>query len=107
MQVKREMVMDLLPLYLADEVSAETRAIIDEYLKGDEELRKMVQDTKLEAFNTEVPVPLNKEGMMEAYRQARRYMFLRSVGVTLIICVTLLLLCGMFFMAVVWTNHGT
>ena len=104
MEVKREMVIDLLPLYLADEVSAETRAMIDEYLKQDEELRKMVQDTKLAEFKTEIPVPLNKEGMMEAYREARKYAYLKSVWVTLIICVTLLLLVGMFFGAILLTG---
>lgn len=33
MELKRELVMDLLPLYLPDEVSAETRRQIEEYLK--------------------------------------------------------------------------
>ena len=38
MSIPREVVLDLLPLYVAGEVSPASRALIEEYLRGDPEL---------------------------------------------------------------------
>jgi len=43
MKVTREVVLDLLPLYLAGEASPATRALVDEYLRQDPELSERVQ----------------------------------------------------------------
>ena len=38
MEITRNVIEDLLPLYLADEASADTRMLVGEYLKTDPEL---------------------------------------------------------------------
>jgi predicted anti-sigma-YlaC factor YlaD len=42
MRVSREVILDLLPLYLAGEASAASRALVEEYLLLDESLRQEV-----------------------------------------------------------------
>jgi anti-sigma factor RsiW len=39
MKITRDIVLDLLPLYLAGEASADTRALVEEYVQTDPELR--------------------------------------------------------------------
>jgi anti-sigma factor RsiW len=41
MNVTREIVKDLLPLYVAGEASADTRALVESFLQGDPELRRL------------------------------------------------------------------
>jgi hypothetical protein len=43
MNVTREVILDLLPLYLADEASPATRVLVEEYLAGDPELARRVR----------------------------------------------------------------
>jgi anti-sigma factor RsiW len=50
MKVTRDVVMDLLPLYVAGEASADTRALVDEFLDGDPELRREVGEGRLDAL---------------------------------------------------------
>ena len=40
MKVTRDVVKDLLPIYLADEASADTRSIVEEWLRTDPELAR-------------------------------------------------------------------
>jgi hypothetical protein len=47
MHVSREIILDLLPLYAAGEASAETRALVEEYLSLDEGLRQEVDRNAL------------------------------------------------------------
>jgi hypothetical protein len=42
-KISREVILDLLPLYAAGEASAETCALVEEYLKRDAELRGRVE----------------------------------------------------------------
>jgi hypothetical protein len=43
MKVTRDVVLDLLPVYLAEEASPDTRALVDEYLRQDPELARRVR----------------------------------------------------------------
>ncbi len=43
MTVTRDVVLDLLPLYFAGEVSADTRALVDEFLRTDPDFARMSQ----------------------------------------------------------------
>jgi ferric-dicitrate binding protein FerR (iron transport regulator) len=77
MNATRDIINDLLPLYVANECSADTRALVEEYLERNpqqaEELRRII--------NTPVPgaVPPAK-GLDEvrAFREARRRLRRRS-----------------------------
>lgn len=50
MKVTRDVVMDLLPLYAAGEACADTRALVEEFLEQDPELRQRVREGGLDAL---------------------------------------------------------
>jgi hypothetical protein len=78
MEVTRDVVFDLLPLYLADEASSDTRALIESFLETDPELASIVQQQAAAGIPKDVPVPLAKEDQMEAYKQAQRILLIRT-----------------------------
>ena len=102
MKVTRNVIEDLLPLYLADEVSADTRTLVEEYLETDPELANMAQDLAKTELPGDIPVPLTKEDQMEAYKEARRLMFLRTVILAITIATTLSCALGLGLLAAVW-----
>jgi anti-sigma factor RsiW len=48
MKVTRDVVTDLLPLYVAGEASADTRALVEEFLRQDPELDRQAREARLE-----------------------------------------------------------
>jgi hypothetical protein len=50
MNVTREVVTDLWPVYAAGEASADTRALVEEYLKDDPEFAALLQESGEESF---------------------------------------------------------
>ena len=90
MEITRDVILDLLPLYLAGEVSAGTRTLVEEYLKTDPEVAELAEQSAAIELPKDVPVPLTKEDQMEAYREAKRLMFLRTVILALVIPATLI-----------------
>jgi hypothetical protein len=83
MNVTRDVILDLLPLYLADEVSADSRALVDNYLETDPELAKIAKEQS--AAMGEIPVPLTEEDKMKAYRKTRWLMALYIVILAVLI----------------------
>jgi len=73
-KIPQHVILDLLPLYLADEVSAETREMIEEYLKTDPQLAKLAEQAKHAPSLQEIPAPLNKETEMKAYKKGKKLM---------------------------------
>ena len=55
MKITRNVIIDLLPLYMADEVSADTRALVDSYLVTDPELAKIAEQS-----HTDLPLKAGK-----------------------------------------------
>lgn len=78
MEITRNVILDLLPLYLANEVSADTRALIEKYLETDPELAHVVKHSSA-ALPKEIPVPLTQDDKMRAYRKAKRLIILSSL----------------------------
>jgi anti-sigma factor RsiW len=79
MEVTRNVILDLLPLYLAGETSADTIALVENYLKTDPELARLAQHAAKTNL-AEVPVPLSKEAAMEAYVKANQQMIFRTLA---------------------------
>jgi hypothetical protein len=84
MDVTRSVILDLLPLYLADEVSADTRALVEKYLETDPELARIAEQSAAE-LSQDVPIPLTKEDAMKAYEKANKWMVVRTLGLAVII----------------------
>jgi hypothetical protein len=78
-KIPQHIILDLLPLYLADEVSKETRTLIEEYLKTDPQLAKLAEQAKHAPSLQEIPVPLNKETEMKSYKRGKKLMTQHNV----------------------------
>ena len=87
MEITRDIILDLLPLYLADEVSADTRSLVESYLESDPELAEKVARSAEMELPDEIPVTLNKEDKMDAYKEAQQWLLLRTVVLAVIIAV--------------------
>ena len=94
MRVTRDVIQDLLPLYLAGEVSGDTRTLVEEYLDTDPEFANEVRDLAETGLPGDVPVPLTKEDQMEAYKEARRLMVLRTAILAIVIATSVLCVTG-------------
>ena len=91
----REVVMDLLPMYLAGEGSPETRAWVEAGLEADPDLASAASQLQAGERLQEIPVPLTEEDEMEAYRQANKLMVVRTLGLAAIIAFTVVLCAAM------------
>ena len=89
MKVTRDVIQDLLPLYLGGEASPDTVALVEHYLETDPELAEMAQQVTMVGL-AQVPVPLTKEAEMEAYKKAQKWIAIRTIGLALIIAAVVL-----------------
>ena len=79
MEITRNVILDLLPLYLADEVSSDSRALVEEFLKTDPELAQVAKESATMELSEDIPIPLAKEDQMEAYKEAKQLIFKRTL----------------------------
>lgn len=98
MEITRDVILDLLPLYVADEVSVDTRALVERYLETDPELANIAEQSTAMALSEETPIPLTKEDEMEAYEEAKR-LIVRRIAIWAVLIsfalVTLLAMVGL------------
>ena len=97
-EITRDVILDLLPLYVAGEVSADTRALVERHLQADPELARIAEESAAMELSSDVPIPLTKENQMKAYEEAKRIMLLRTVVLSTVIAFALTLLCAL----IVW-----
>jgi|ERR1700675_4102507 hypothetical protein len=71
MNVSREVILDLLPVYLAGEASPATRALVDEYLQQDSELANHVRTLSVDSLATIAQAPLSSDIEVRSLRRAR------------------------------------
>ena len=71
MKITRDVILDLLPLYLADEVSDDTRSLVEQYLTDDPALAKLAEQSSFQQWG-DVPVPLNKEHEMKSFEKTKQ-----------------------------------
>lgn len=100
MEITRNVIIDLLPLYAADELNPETRALVDTYLENEPELAQIArQMAKLEkAAGT--PIPRGENGSLKTYRKARRRIILFSLILAGAVSIVLLMILLMFLIPV-------
>jgi anti-sigma factor RsiW len=100
MKITRNVILDLLPIYVANEASEDTRALVESYLLTDPETADIAKEFAKMERAEEVPVSLKKEDAMEAYKEAKRLMFRRTVIIAGLIALGFLCVLGFAF--VVW-----
>jgi hypothetical protein len=85
MKVTKDIVRDLLPAYLAGEASAETRAVVEEYLAKYADLRRIVEAARADSPSS-VAAPVSLE--IRRLERMQRLLALRNfwLGFALIFC---------------------
>jgi hypothetical protein len=71
MNVTREVILDLIPVYLAGEASPATRLLIDEYLRQDPELAQHVRTLAADNLANIKQSPLSSDIELRSLRRAR------------------------------------
>ena len=69
--VTRDIITDLLPVYLSGEACANTKKLVEDYLKYDPEFSQLVKNESRVVF-TERAIPAKPDLEVEALRRARR-----------------------------------
>lgn len=101
-EVTKNVIMDLLPMYLAGEVSEDTSALVKRYIEANKEIAEIVNKmTKAESLN-QVPIPFSKEIAMETFQEAKKWTVIRTLGLAIIIsfvalCSLVLMLTFLYF----------
>ena len=86
-KITRNVILDLIPLYLAGEASQDTKELVEEYLETDKELAEMAKQSTTFNLPADVPVPLEKDQALQLYIEAKRQMTIRIaiIGLTIVI----------------------
>jgi hypothetical protein len=84
MEVTRDVILDLLPLYLADEASTDTQALVKHYLEHDPDLAQLARQWR-ERLPEPPPSPVRPDAQALAYLEAKRQMEIRTYGLAAVI----------------------
>jgi hypothetical protein len=86
MNVTREVILDLLPVYLAGEASPATRALVEEYMKQDPELAQRIRLQWSENFAKVAPSALPPDLELRSLSRTRKLLGLQrwlfALGIT-------------------------
>jgi len=90
--VTHDVILDLLPLYLAGEVSEDTAELVKTHLESDPELAETAREmARINSLN-KVPIPFRKEAAMQTYQEAKKWMTIRILGISAIVGLVLMCL---------------
>lgn len=93
MAVTREVIMDLLPLYLSDEASADSNSLVKEHLQNDPDLAILATQWKAR-LPEPPPAPMNPDAQAMAYREAKRQIANRVITLAAAISFGILIVGG-------------
>ncbi len=85
--------MDLLPLYLSDEASTESRDLVKEHLENDPELARLATQWK-DRLPEPPPAPVNPDAQVMAYQEAKRQIANRVITLAAAIAFGILVVSG-------------
>lgn len=88
MKITRDVITDLLPVYLSGEASQDTKALVDAFLKDDPEFSKLVRENG--AILPESQINLSKENEMDTLLKTQKLLRQRSTYMAFTILFTLL-----------------
>lgn len=94
MNVTRDVILDLLPLYLANEASADTRALIERYLEQDPELARLVKEKPDELPFQRTPLPLTEGNELKTLERTKTMLKVQSALLAVALFFSLLPLAG-------------
>ncbi len=80
MNVTREVISDLLPLYLSNGASEDTRRLVETFLEQDKEFAQLVSTRTDEVLKAEIEIPLTKEKELKLLERTKRLLKLREAS---------------------------
>jgi hypothetical protein len=89
MEITKDVILDLLPLYLANEVSEDTRSLVENYLETDKELAAIAKQSAAMELPGDIPVSLTDEDKMKTYKKTRWLLGLTIVILSILISLIL------------------
>ena len=102
MEITRNVIIDLLPIYIEKEASDDTNRLVRDYLETDPQLAEMARETADMKLPDDAPVPLTWGDKMDAYKEAKRLMLVRTIMLAGIISVSVLAFLGIGAVAVMF-----
>lgn len=78
MKITRDVITDLLPLYLSGEASEDTRALVEAYLRQDPEFEQLTRQSQTQLDGLGVTIPTARQEK-EALMRVKRILRLRSI----------------------------
>ncbi len=106
MDITRGVILDLLPLYLADEASDDTKALVERYLKENPELADIARESEAMKLPQDTSFQLKQEDMMQAYKEAKRFMFWRTIILAAIISFSIIALLALGLIGAAYFFQG-
>jgi len=98
MEINKNIILDLLPIYMSNEASGETKELVEKYLAENEDLARIVELQKESLDNSsKIPVPLSKDHQIAAYKKSRIQIALTIVFAAMVLLALLGALLIMFF----------
>jgi hypothetical protein len=79
MKVTRDVVTDLLPLYLAGDASEDTRALVETFFDQDPEFARLVKQKSDQLLPVDIPVTVTKEAEMLTLERTKKLVKRRSM----------------------------
>jgi hypothetical protein len=89
-ELSRNIIIDLLPAYLSGEASAETRALVEAYMKEDSEFAQLIKTESKVIFPRTAPGSLPQEAELATLKKTRHRLNRRAWHLGLAIFFTLL-----------------
>jgi anti-sigma factor RsiW len=93
MEPTRDVIKDLLPLYLAGEASPDSRAMVEQHLDRDPELAELARQWN-DQLPGPPPAPVNLDAQALAYQEARRQITNRVITLAAVIAGGVLAIAG-------------
>jgi hypothetical protein len=78
MNVTRDVIIDLWPLYESGEASDATRRLVEAYLRQDEDLARLMRDSPDRAVATDLPPAPRPESELATLRRTKRLVWVRD-----------------------------
>ena len=97
MEINKNIILDLLPIYLSNEASKETIELVEKYLAENDDIARIVQIQR-ESLNisSKIPVPLSRDHQITAYKKSRIQIALTIVFAAMVLLALLGALVFMF-----------
>jgi anti-sigma factor RsiW len=93
MAVTREVILDLLPLYVSGEACPDTQLLVNEHLEQDTELARLATQWK-DRLPEPPPAPVNPEAQAIAYQEAKRQIANRVITLAAVLAFGVLIMGG-------------